>query len=111
MPNNLLSSKIELLEEQIENLERSGFFTEAEIDHASSSLRAELARLKLAHSHIELGEKASKAIVSIQRLGQSLYGMTSENYAEGIRYHNECFAQMKNFNSTKLPTAKLSNEL
>jgi hypothetical protein len=27
-------------------------------------------------------KKLAKAIISIQRLGQSLYGMTSENYAE-----------------------------
>lgn len=41
MSNDNLRSKIELLEDQIENVERSGFFTEKEIDRATFSLRQE----------------------------------------------------------------------
>ena len=45
MSDNLLKSKIELLEEQIANLERSGFFTEKEIDRLSAPLKVELETL------------------------------------------------------------------
>lgn len=106
MSDNLLTSKIELLEEQIENVERSGYFTEAEIDRTSKSLRAELVRLKLALAHSQLSNSAETATVSIQHATKELYGMTTETYNEGIRYHNECFDQMKNINN-----AKHSNEL
>ncbi|MFW0737609.1 hypothetical protein [Flavobacterium sp. T12S277] len=41
MSNDNLMSKIELLQEQIDNLERSGFFTEKEMDRATISLRQE----------------------------------------------------------------------
>lgn len=41
MSNDILKSKIELLQEQIDNLERSGFFTEKEMDRATISLRQE----------------------------------------------------------------------
>lgn len=41
MSNDILMSKIELLQEQIDNLERSGFFTEKEMDRATISLRQE----------------------------------------------------------------------
>lgn len=41
MSNENLRSKIELIEDQIENLERSGYFTEKEMDRATYSLREE----------------------------------------------------------------------
>lgn len=41
MSKDNLISKIELIDEQIENLERSGFFTEKEMDRATYSLREE----------------------------------------------------------------------
>jgi len=41
MSNDIINSKIELLQEQIDNLERSGFFTEKEMDRATVSLRQE----------------------------------------------------------------------
>lgn len=106
MSDNLLTSKIELLEEQIENIERSGFFTESEIDRTSKSLRAELVRLKQALAHSQFNNSVETASESMQNASKALYGMTAEAYAEGIRYHNECFEQMKNINN-----AKLSNEL
>ena len=46
MTENLLNSKIELLEEQIANLEQSGFFTEKEIDRLSGPLKIELDTLQ-----------------------------------------------------------------
>lgn len=41
-----LNEKIALLEDQIENLERSGYFTEKEMDRLSSPLRDELESLQ-----------------------------------------------------------------
>ena len=71
--NDLTISKIELLELQIENVERSGFFTEKQIDALVFPLRQELETLK---KQIEL------------------YGMTYENYREGTVKHTELFSQM-----------------
>ncbi len=48
--DDLINSKIDLLEAQIEDLERSGFFTEAEIDRLSGPMKIEkeaLLNLKL----------------------------------------------------------------
>jgi hypothetical protein len=42
MSDDLLKSKIELLKEQIDNLEKSGFFTEKEMDKYSFLLRNEI---------------------------------------------------------------------
>ena len=46
MSNDTLASKIELLQEQIHNLENSGFFTEKEMDRLSFPLRNELESLR-----------------------------------------------------------------
>lgn len=46
MSDDLLKSKIELLEEQIENIEKSGFYTEKEMDSKVAPFRMELAVLK-----------------------------------------------------------------
>jgi len=70
MSNDIIHSKIELLEEQIENFERSGYFTESEINRFSSPLREELESLK-------------KQI--------NLYGMEQEEYNEGKRIHQLWF--------------------
>jgi len=72
MPNDIIHSKIELLEEQIENIERSGHFTEKEIDRLSAPMRSELAILK---EHLPM------------------YGMTLEQYNEGKRIHSLWFSQ------------------
>lgn len=86
MSNDGLTSKIELLEEQIENLERSGFFTELEMDRATISLKAELDFYKLEYSKHTNAEFKKKS--------KPLYGMTHEDYADGMKIHNECFSQM-----------------
>lgn len=46
MSEDFTKFKIDLLEEQIENIERSGYFTEKEIDKYSSFFHAELDTLK-----------------------------------------------------------------
>lgn len=50
MSDELLQYKIDLLEDQIENIERSGFFTEKEIDQSTASLRVQLAAFKQSHA-------------------------------------------------------------
>jgi hypothetical protein len=45
-PMDYINEKIALLEDQIDNLERSGYFTEKEIDRLSSPLRFELENLQ-----------------------------------------------------------------
>lgn len=72
MSNDILHSKIELLEEQIENIERSGHFTEKEIDRLSAPMHEELINLK-------------KQI--------PLYGMTPHSYNEGRKIHSLWFSQ------------------
>ncbi len=73
MSNDIIHSKIELLEEQIENIERSGHFTEKEIDRLSAPMRSELAILK---EHIPL------------------YGMTPESYNQGKKIHQKFFEHL-----------------
>lgn len=73
MSNDIIHSKIELLEEQIENLFNSGHFTEKEIDRLSAPLRSELAILK---AHLPK------------------YGMDQASYNEGAKIHRYHFAQM-----------------
>ena len=46
MLEDLLISKIELVQEQIESLEKSGFYTEKEMDQRSYPLRRELELLQ-----------------------------------------------------------------
>lgn len=54
MSDELLQHKIDLIQAQIDNLERSGFFTEKEMDQATASLRMQLAILKEAKVFAEL---------------------------------------------------------
>lgn len=81
----ILLSKIELLEEQIENIERSGFFTEKEIDRASYSLREELESL---------------------RSQTNLYGMTAKQYKEGLSIHKRLFAKLSSLLNMNLAINK-----
>ena len=53
--DELINSKIDLLEAQIENLERSGYFTEMEMDRLSAPMKAEkevLYNLKLHNDYM-----------------------------------------------------------
>jgi hypothetical protein len=91
MSNDIIHTKIELLEEQIENIERSGHFTEKEINRLSSPLREELESLK-------------------KQL--NLYGMNQEKYNEGVKMHRHYFSQMYSpalVNTCKLFGMKLTS--
>lgn len=104
MTADLLTSKIELLEEQIENLERSGFFTENEIDRAAISLRSEL---EMYNMHLLYCDSSVPAVIpttSIQGFGEAIgfavlapanYGMSDEKYEEGRKKHVALFLQMQ----------------
>jgi hypothetical protein len=71
---DLIINQIELLELQIENFERSGFFTEKQMDTLTFPLKEEL-------------ESLQKQI--------NLHGMTMEEYKEGRSNHQFYFAKMK----------------
>lgn len=82
MSNDTIDSRIELLQEQIESIERSGHFTEKEIDSKAAPLRMELSTLKMQQSTSELIDAHEK------------YGMTLESYQEGLKAFIKCFSQM-----------------
>jgi hypothetical protein len=83
MSNETLISKIELLQEQIDNLEKSGFFTEKEMDKLSSPLRLELNLLqtqKRAFENELFGEN------------QRILGLASAvDLADLVKAFRECF--------------------
>ena len=117
MLNDLLTSKIELLEEQIENLERSGFFTEKEIDSKTTFLKQQIelhkqsitvnlfceAMTKSSENILQFAKKAiemNAAREDYQQFGilsqdRPLYGMTPEEYQEAGQQHNDLFDQIK----------------
>jgi hypothetical protein len=72
--DDLIIPKIELIELQIENFERSGFFTEKQMDTLTFPLKIKLESLN-------------------QQL--NLHGMTLEEYKEGRNKHQFYFSQMK----------------
>lgn len=79
MSENLLKSKIELLEEQIANLEQSGFFTEKEIDKLSAPLRLELETLQNSELYVNLKkvwDSSSKCKKVMSDLPESKFIMT-----------------------------------
>jgi len=84
MSNDTLQPKIELLEEQIENFERSGYFTDAEINRMVAPLRMELATFKL-QQHSNLNEVAKA------------FGISTEQLVEGRRIFAELWSKMDNF--------------
>ena len=94
MSNDNLTPRIELLQEQIESIERSGHFTEKDMDSQAAPLRMELSSLKMLQSSREFAATHEK------------YGMTLESYAEGLKAFNEAFAKLKD-----LPTSLLDIEV
>lgn len=84
MSLDTITPRIELLQEQIDNLEKSGHFTEREIDGKTAPLRMELASLKTLQSTKEMA------------LAMQNYGMTLESYTDGLKEYNEAFAKLKN---------------
>ena len=86
MSNDTLASKIELLKEQIHNLEKSGHFTEKEIDSRSYPLRQELEALR-------------KQVVfpTVNVTVPPSFGLTAEQMEEGRKMHNEIWATIHSF--------------
>lgn len=111
MSNDILTSKIELLQDQIDNLEKSGFFTEAEMDRACSSLRIEKAyyeyHLNIGSSENDYSQFESQLNV-IDDDEKQLYGMTPEDYADGMKYHNNYFDQI---NTIEVIDAEILNTI
>lgn len=99
MTQELIASKIELLQEQIDNLERSGFFTESEIDRAVVSLRSELEMYTMHLSYCDAVNTAKATLyihafgkaIGLARLAPGKYGMSDEEYEEGRSKHIELF--------------------
>ena len=83
MLEDLLISKIELVQERIESLEKSGFYTEKEMYQRSYPLRREL---ELLQSQISITETSKTA---------ANYGISIEKMIEGRKRFNECFAKQK----------------
>lgn len=82
MSNDTLASRIDLLQEQIHNLEKSGHFTEKEIDNQSYPLRLELSSLKLQFLASRANEVAK------------ICGLTADEMREGIIAFNELWSKI-----------------
>ena len=98
MSPDTITPRIELLQEQIENLEKSGYFTEKETA-AAAPLRMELASLKALESTREMA-------LAIQN-----YGMTLESYTEGLKAFNEAFAKLKDLPQSLLDIEVIDAEI
>jgi hypothetical protein len=82
MSNHPIASKIDLIQEQIDNLEKSGFFTEKEMDKFSFPLRQELISLKKQLTDVYVDEAAKE------------YGLTPSQMVEGRRVFSELWAKI-----------------
>ena len=78
MSNDTIAPRIDLLQEQIDNLEKSGYFTEKEMDKLAFPLRDELESLKR-----QLTNKAVNG-----------YGLTAEQMKEGSRIFNGLWSKL-----------------
>lgn len=105
MSNENIISRIALIQEQIDNLEKSGYFTEKEMDSKTFSLREELHALQamtfpvetvLGVSQDELSYLAEtlKDCFKTKKTPAAVYGMTPKSYNEGARKHSHYFSQM-----------------
>lgn len=99
MSNDTITPRIELLQEQIESIERSGHFTENEIDSKAAPLRMELASLKILQS--------TRALTVAMRN----YGMTLDSYIEGQKAFNEAFAKLKDVPNSFLDIEVIDAEI
>lgn len=82
MSNDTLASKIELLQEQIQNLEKSGYFTEKEMDKLSYPLRQELEVMEKQLAASRMSEIAKNS------------GLTADEMIQGCRTFSELWLQM-----------------
>lgn len=98
-------SRIALLQEQIDNLEKSGHFTEKEMDSQTFAFRSEIEALNaqvfpletvLGVSQDELSYLAEtlKDCFKPEKTTAAVYGMTPKSYTEGARKHTLYFSQM-----------------
>lgn len=98
MPTDTIISKLELREAQLKNLEKSGFFTDKEIEKQAPSLRLEIAYLRASIqfiNHSELLATMAENFVkqaSLINVQPSLYGMTPQQYEEGKKIHDSLFS-------------------
>ncbi len=105
MSNENIISRIALIKEQIDNLEKSGYFTEKEMDSKTFSLREELHALQAMTFPLETVLGVSKDELSYlaetlkecfkpEKTTAAVYGMTPKSYTEGARKHTLLFSQM-----------------
>jgi uncharacterized coiled-coil protein SlyX len=105
MSNESIIFRIALLQEQIYNLEKSGHFTEKEMDSQTFAFRAEIEALNaqvfpletvLGVNQEELNYLAEtlKECFSDKKTTPETYGMTPKSYTEGVRFHTQYFSQM-----------------
>jgi hypothetical protein len=73
MSKDIILPLIELRESQLENLERSGFFTDKEINQKAELLRLDVKALKAQFNH---------------------YGMTYDQYVDAVQLHDYYFSQI-----------------
>ena len=84
MSNDTIAQRIDLLQKQIDNLEKSGFFTEKEMDKLTFPLREELEGLK-------------RQLLDPWGNTAKYYGLTPEQMEEGRKVFNKCWKQLDNF--------------
>jgi hypothetical protein len=105
MSNENIISRIALLQEQIDNLEKSGHFTEKEMDSQTFAFRSEIEALNaqvfpletvLGVSQDELSYLAAtlKECFKTEKTPAAVYGITRKSYTEGARKHALYFSQM-----------------
>ncbi|MFV8268425.1 hypothetical protein ACNQGP_00635 [Flavobacterium sp. GT2N3] len=82
MNQELVASKMDLLFEQINNLENSGFFTEKEMDRFASPLRSELNLLQTQKKALE-NEIFGKT--------QRILGVSPADLSDLVKTFRECF--------------------
>jgi hypothetical protein len=100
MSNENIQLKIDLLQEQIDNLEKSGFFTEMESDSRTKPLKSKLLLLENAQQLYTAAETARRLadqllnllnISSCDRSANVDFGLSKESYAAGDKLHQEFF--------------------
>jgi hypothetical protein len=90
MSDDLLKSKIDLLQEQIDSIEKSGFYTEKEIDSKVYPYRIELEILKYQLSFSKLSKSIHKYEINLIQI------------AEGASKFRECVAKMEATNEKRI---------
>ena len=105
MSNENIISQIALLQEQIDNLEKSGHFTEKEMDSQTFAFRTEIEALQAQVFPLEIvfGVSQDELSYLVETLKEcfkpketpsSVYGITRKSYTEGARKHTLYFSQM-----------------